>query len=111
MELPLRLFTLGIGSTVLIVVLHSLIRKKMTESHTAMWVIIAAGVFIIGLFPGLIIHVAAFVGIYYQPSLLFLIAIIFLLLILFKTSLKISELEVKISEMAMEISIMKAKME
>ncbi len=83
------------------------VRKKRFSIKESFWWVIASIVMIIlAIFPHLIDNFAHMLGIDYPPSLLFLICIMFLAFINFKSSRKITMLQEKVIEMAEHITLL-----
>lgn len=94
--------------TILYVV--NIVRKKNFSIKESFWWVMASLVMLIlSIFPYSINWLANKLGIYYPPSLLFVICIVFLLFINFKNSKRISELQVKVIELGQELAIIKEK--
>lgn len=73
-----HLFTVLIGFGLAGLILYLLRRDYMHVSHAMFWFVVAAAAGVLGAWPRLIDRVAGWVGIYYSPALLLLIAVIVL---------------------------------
>ena len=107
MNLTLGIFVMAIGVLFFTIIIYMLVKQKLNESNSILWLVIAFLTLLFGCFPELLVTLADFIGIAYQPTLLFLVATIVLLLIAFKSSLEISELSAKLNETAITLSILK----
>ena len=67
---------LGVALAAIIVLL--LRRDHLYVMHALFWVVVAAAAVTLGLWPGLIVRLAAFTGIVYPPALLLLVGLIVL---------------------------------
>jgi len=76
--LQLTTLLLGIGLSAVILVL--LRRDHLQFGHGLFWIAVAGVAAVLGLWPGLIDHLARLVGIAYSPAFLLLVAVIVLLL-------------------------------
>lgn len=86
----------------------NMIRKKdFSEKESVFWFFGALITLVFAIFPQLLIAAADLLGVDYAPSLLFLIAIFFLLLINFRNTRKIVKQSEKITELAQQCSILK----
>ena len=86
------------------------VRKKRFSIKESFWWMIASLVMLfLAIFPYSIDWLAKKFGVAYPPSLLFVFCIIFLILINFKNSKKISEQQIKITELAQHIALLEQK--
>lgn len=95
----------------LIYVIHEVRKKKFSIKESFWWVVAAIIMLVLSIFPYSIDKIAKLLNIYYPPSLLFVMCIIFLLFINFRNSKKIAEQNEKIVELAQNLAIVKAEME
>lgn len=101
-----RIFFGVIGILAMVLVLSDVKKKKFFEQESFFWVIGALVVLILALFPGLIILLANLIGVEYAPSLLFLIAIIFVLYLLFRQSKQVSLLKEQVKDLGQKLVVM-----
>lgn len=95
------------GSTSLLVLVLELIRRgKLKERYALLWLFSGVILLILSLSRGLLEFLSRLVGIYYPPSLLFLIAFIFLLLITLHFSSVISGMSEKNKRLAQELGLL-----
>lgn len=86
------------------------VRKKRFSIKESFWWMIASLVMIfLSIFPHTIDKLAKLFGVDYPPSLFFVICIIFLVLMIFRNSKRISEQQIKITELAQNLAILKEK--
>lgn len=90
-------------------ILYEIRREKLSISDSMFWLLGCVIIAILSIFPGIITSISNLVGIEYAPSLLFLIAIISLLGLIFKQVKRITKLEEKITDLAQNIAILKSK--
>jgi len=109
----LRIQVLAIvGSTLLIIFILELIRRrKLKEEFAVLWLGMGAVFLIISLFRGLLDRFSILVGIGYPPAALFLILIMGLMMILVHFSVAISELKEANKKLAQEIGLLRQKIE
>lgn len=89
-----------------------LIRRSMLkEQYALLWLFSSVVLLTLSIWRGLLDEVAKFAGVAYPPSLLFLLAFLFLLLIVLHFSVAISRLSEKNKKLAQEIALLKAAME
>lgn len=100
------------GSTsVLFVVIELIRRRRLKERYALLWLSAGAVLLILSLSRGLLEAIAGMVGIYYPPSLLFLVAFVFLLLITLHFSAVISGITEKNKQLAQELALLRQTVE
>ncbi|MDF2881609.1 MAG: hypothetical protein K0R54_2166 [Clostridiaceae bacterium] len=106
MSIWVNIFTVVTGFVLILYIVKSLVDKKMTESQSVLWLLIGAAAIILGIFPSIITFIANSLGIWYPPSIMFLIAYIGLLFIVLKNTTTISIQSNEISELYMQIALL-----
>ena len=97
------IFSLGI-----FVGIVDLIRRRMLkEQYAILWLISAIVLLILSVWRQLLDRIAYVLGVAYAPSLLFLVAFVFLLLIVLHFSVIISNISEKNKRLSQEIAILK----
>jgi hypothetical protein len=99
----------GCGSG-LIVIVELIRRGRLKERYALLWLFAGIILLVFSLSRALLDYVASLVGIYYPPSLLFLLAFLFLLLITLHFSSVISELSEKNKLLAQELALLRQEM-
>ena len=84
-------------------------RRKLKEQYSLLWLASSAILLLLSIWRELLHKVAHMAGVAYPPSLLFLIAFIFLLLIVLHFSVIISTLSENNKKLAQEIGLLKAR--
>ena len=107
MDIVLRSFIIITSLLIFFSVVSLLIKRRLNESNSILWLLIAVVILLFGIFPGITTHIAAFLGIDYPPALIFLAAIMVLLLIVFYSSIGISKMRAEINELAITVSILR----
>lgn len=102
-------YFIGIAIAVIIYVFVVVKRKCFSIKESFWWIVASFLMLILAIFPYLIDFIAKKMGVFYPPSLLFVMCIIFLLFILFRNSKKIYELQLKTMELGQELAILKEK--
>jgi hypothetical protein len=111
MELRARIFAVIVGVLVLLFVLNLVRTRKLKEEFALWWIL--TGVILV-LSPILIDYldmVAYALGIEYPPALIFLLAIISLLFVLFQFSTRISRYAEQIKVLTQEQAVLRARVE
>ena len=98
----------GIG---LMVIVELIRRGRLKEKYSLLWLFAGTILLIFSLSRGLLEYVSSLLGIYYPPSLLFLLAFMFLLLITLHFSVVISGLSDKNKKLAQELSLLQQQMQ
>lgn len=82
-------------------------KGKIPVKASFWWTIIFFVMLILAIFPGIIDAIAAVFGVYYPPTILFLLCILFLLFMNYRTNKKIEELDSKIIKIEQQLAIEK----
>ena len=96
-------FVSGLAFAILIVML--LLKRRINEKNSIIWLIAAAAILLVSANPGMLDWAATRLGITYPPSLLFLFSNLVLLLLVLHQSMQISSLHEKLKQLAQHISI------
>lgn len=97
-----------IGSATILLLVFELIRRgRLKERYSLLWLFSSIVMLILSLSRSLLEYLSRLIGIFYPPSLLFLIAFIFLLLITLHFSVVISGLTEKNKLLAQEIALIR----
>lgn len=107
--LPEIIFFATAGIVFLLAVINVVKKQRSFERESFYWVICAIGMVILAINPNIIIKISHIVNVRYPPSLLFLIAILFILYLLFKLTCQISNLREQNKELAQESIILKKR--
>ncbi len=86
-------------------------RNLLKEKYSVLWLALSIVVIILSLWRGLLDWLAAFLGVAYPPSLLFLVALIFVILICLHFSVVISILYDKYKILNQEVTLLKSELE
>ncbi len=111
MELRARFFAVLLGIAVLLLVLNLVRTRKLKEEFALLWLLTAVVLVLTPLFIDYLDMIAYALGIEYPPALIFVLAIISLLLILFQFSLRISRFSEQIKVMVQELALLRAQVE
>lgn len=97
-----------IGSTALFIFVIDFIRRGLLkEKYSVLWLASSIVILILSIKKGLLDSLAAFLGIAYPPSLLFLVAFLFVMLIILHFSVVISILHEKNKNIAQELALLR----
>lgn len=107
MNITLRVFVAILGCLFVMTVYFFLIRKKINERNSVVWLF---GTFVIILFsasPKLLDVISRYLGVDYPPALIFLLAILAIMLIILNQTIQISLLQEKCRELTQQLAIIK----
>jgi len=99
------------SATLLFLVLELIRRGRLKERYSLLWLFSSVVLLILSLSRSLLEFISQMIGIYYPPSLLFLIAFVFLLLITLHFSAVISGLSDKNKRLAQELALLRQEVE
>ena len=102
--LKMIILFVGLGLCTLVILL--LVRKKINERNTLVWLFGMLIVFVLSVNPQWLDVVAEWAGVDYPPSLLFLGSFIVLLIVVLYQSIQISQLYAKIKGLAQFVAIL-----
>ena len=111
MSLKLKILIIVIDVIVNIFIIIFIRKKRIKEQYSVLWMLIGFLLIIVTVFSNIIDKIAEGLGVYYEPSLIFLISILGVLAILFQYSIVISKLTEKTTILAQELAILKYKLE
>jgi hypothetical protein len=107
----IKLLAIVGSATVLFLVFELIRRGRLKERYSLLWLAAGVVLLVLSVFRGLLEAFARLVGIYYPPSLLFLVAFVFLLLITLHFSAVISGLAEKNKHLAQEIALLRQRLD
>jgi hypothetical protein len=100
-----------VGSgTVLLLVVELIRRGRLKERYSLLWLFAGGVLLVLSSSRNILEYISNMVGIYYPPSLLFLLAFLFLLLITLHFSVTISGLSEKNKRLAQELALLRQEM-
>jgi hypothetical protein len=104
---PLELFVLIIGVVNLLVVLEFVRRRKLAESFALLWCAVAIGGLVLVVARPVIDHFSELVGVDAGTSIVFSLAILFLVIVSMYLSVHITSLEDKVEALAEELAMIR----
>ena len=111
MEFRARLFAFVLGLAVLLFVINLVRTKKLKEEFALLWLFSGIVLVLTPIFIDYLDMVAYALGIEYPPALIFVLAIISLLLILFQFSLRISRFSEQIKVLIQELALLRVRLD
>jgi hypothetical protein len=101
-----------VGSGALLLIVVELIRRgRLKEKYSLLWILSGGVLLIFSSSRDVLEYVSRLLGIFYPPSLLFLVAFLFLLLITLHFSVVISGLSEKNKHLAQEMALLRQQMQ
>jgi hypothetical protein len=110
MDLIKILAIVGSGS-VLVAVIELIRRGRLKEKYSLLWLFAGGIMLFLSSSRGLLNYISHLLGVFYPPSVLFLFAFLFLLLITLHFSVVISGLSDKNKKLAQELSLLRQEMQ
>jgi hypothetical protein len=101
-----KILAIAGSATLLLLVLELIRRGRLKERYSLLWLFSGIVLLVLSLSRSLLEYFSRLIGIYYPPSLLFLIAFVFLLLITLHFSAVISGLSEKNKRLTQEIALL-----
>lgn len=106
-----RALALGLSVALLAVVLLLVRRRRLREEFTPLWVAVALSVVVVSLNFDLLRWVARLIGAWAVSSVLFFLALVFLVVFALHTSVKLSRQNQQIKSLTQEIAMLRARLE
>lgn len=111
MDLRARIFVALLSLAILIFVINLVRRKNLTENYAILWVITCIVLSAVPLFINYLDRVAYAIGIEYPPAFLYLIAIIFIFVLILHFSIIVSKLSGQNKNLVQELGILEKKIQ
>jgi len=105
MSEPLRLFVFGCGIVYTLAVVWLLLKNKINERNSIVWIFATFAILLFSAFPQFIDVIADWVKISYPPALVFLFSTLIMLLLVLHQSMQISALNDKLKELAQRVAL------
>ena len=111
MTIKARVFIVLLSLSILVMIINLIRKKRLKEEYALLWFLGGVALVLAPLFSDYIDKAAHFFGIYYEPALIFALAILCLLVILFHYSTIISKLTEQNKILIQEMALVKKKLE
>ena len=109
MDIRARIFVAALSIGLLIFVINLVRRKYLKENYAVLWVITAVGLSLIPLIINYLDQVAYWIGIYYPPTFVNVVAIMFLIILILHFSVIISNLSEQNKNLIQDLGILEKK--
>ncbi len=104
-----KAIAITVSVSIFVIIIELIRRNRLKERYSLIWLAASAVLIVFSLWRGFLHFIALSLGIYYPPSFLFLLAILFLIALLLHFSVILSSLSEKNKRLAQEIAILKEK--
>jgi hypothetical protein len=94
----------------LLFILRLVRKRQLRAKYSLLWLSVGVAFAVLAVSPGLLDWAAGKVGVDYQPALLFLVGMVFLLLVVVHLSWELSRLEDRTRVLAEELSLLRTDM-
>lgn len=101
-----RIFFIIISLIFSTIVINKVKKKRFFEKESVLWLVGSVIMLILAILPSLVGKLSQLIGIDYPPSLLFLVAIIYILYLLFRQTEQVSLLKEQTKELGQRIVIL-----
>ncbi|UJF35207.1 DUF2304 domain-containing protein [Paenibacillus hexagrammi] len=85
-------------------------RQKLQEQYALLWLTLGAVMVLFSFFPDILNPLSHFVRIYYAPSLLFLVGLLFSLVFIMHLTIVISKLHRRLTRLVQEVSLLQEQL-
>ena len=89
-----------IGVLFVVYVFKKVKRNEFSEERSIFWIAGGVTMLCLSIFPVIFIKLSSLLGIFYPPSLLFLLSIVFVVFVSFRQDQEISQLSERVNELA-----------
>jgi hypothetical protein len=97
--------------SIIVLVMWMLLTRRLREKYAVLWLVIGAGVLVLGIFPQLLLWLTSALGVQLPANLLFAVAIVLLLAVSLHLSWELSQAEDEVRRTAEEIAILHAQLD
>ena len=101
-----RVFFIIVALIFIFIIISRVKKKRFFEKESFVWLLGSTLCLVLSIFPKTIDFISNLLGIYYGPSLLFLISIMFVLLLLFRQSEQVSLLKEQVKHLGQKIVVL-----
>jgi hypothetical protein len=105
-----RFEVVALAVIVCFVIFELVRRKRLMERYAILWLLAGAVVLVLGVWQGLLTTLSRAVGIYYPPSALFAVAVLFILIMLVHFSISISRLSRQNTLLAQRLALLQERL-
>lgn len=111
MKFPLKVLSIIAGILIFILIIDLVRRRRLREEYSWLWIAAGIIIFSLPLSYEILIRIGDFFGGIIPSTILYLLAILFLILVNIHYSVKVSELHNEMKDLAQEVALLKEKTE
>ena len=100
--------TAVIGLLVGSAIIYFIRRDRLLVRHGMGWIVVASGLIVLGLFPGLIDRAAQWAGVAYPPTLAMILGFAALILKALISDIEVSRYEVRVTRLVQRVAMLEA---
>lgn len=100
-----------IGILTILIILKKVKGNLFSEEKSLFWILGGIAILILSIFPNLIDRLSELLGIYYPPSLLFILSSLFIIYKIFRQEQEISILNERVKELAQRNALLSEQIE
>ena len=101
-----RVFFAFFGVTAILIILAKVRKNRFSEGRSIFWVFGGFIMLFLSIFPKTIDKIAKIFGVFYPPSLLFLVALLFIIYSVFKLEEETSQTKEKLKDLAQKYAVL-----
>ena len=105
-----KIIAISVSGFIFLMVIELIRRNRLKERYSLIWLAASIALMVFSVWRDLLHFIALKLGIYYPPSLLFLLGIVFLIALLLHFSTVISSQSDQNKRLAQEIGILKSRL-
>lgn len=102
-----QVISLVLSITLFLVVLRLIHRRYLREQYSLLWLFFGLLMFVLSTSTNWLNRLASVIGIYYAPSLLFLVGIILCLMLILHLTVVVSKLTERVVRLTQELSLLR----
>lgn len=106
-----QLLSIAVSCVVLVIVVEMMRRRKLREKYAGLWLVVAIGVVVVGVFPQVAESLARLTGVQTASNLVFLIAGAVLAVIALQLSSEVGHLEEEVRTAVEEIALLRCEVD
>ena len=111
MSILINIGTILTGLALIVIIIYLMVHKKINESQSLLWLFIGLITVVLGFFPEIINFIADKLGVWYPPTIAFLIAYIGLLFVVLKNTVMVSIHSDQLNELLIELALAKDRID
>ena len=111
MSLLLKLIAVAIGVFMIFRVMRTMRKRKLSEAQSILWLLSAAVLVLLSIFPEIIAWGADILGVWWAPAILIFAVLVLFGFILFDHAEQVSMLHAQVMELSMQVGLLRHELE